>query len=73
MCIARRGAAVVPLVYRGESIGRWSMLAWDPSRFLPSFAERFIDALVASVKRAYPGQELTRRAPPLPKVRLRAG
>lgn len=68
-----RGAAVVPLVSRGEAIGKWSMVAWDPGRFLPSFAERFIEALVASVQNTYPGHEFTRRAPALPKPKVRAG
>jgi LysR family cyn operon transcriptional activator len=68
-----RGAAVVPVVYRGESIGKWSMIGWDPRRFLPSFAERFIEAMIASAQRRYPGQEFTRRTPPLPKPKVRAG
>lgn len=49
------------------------MVAWDPGRFLPSFAERFIEALVASVQNTYPGHEFTRRAPALPKPKVRAG
>lgn len=60
-------ARVRPLVHRGESIGRWQMVAWHPSRFLAPYAEQFVDELVAYAVRAYPGRELTRRAPPLPK------
>jgi DNA-binding transcriptional LysR family regulator len=67
MRIPREGVRIVPLVHRGASIGRWAIIAWDPQRFLAPYAKRFVEELVASVRRAYPGREFTRRAPPLPR------
>lgn len=67
MRIAREGVRIIPLVLRGASIGRWAIIAWDPQRFLASYARQFVDELVAAVRRAYPGRDLTRRAPPLPR------
>lgn len=57
----------VPLVMRGESIGRWSALAWHPERFLPPYAESFIEEYVAFAPRANPGRDAIRRCPPLPR------
>jgi LysR family transcriptional regulator, cyn operon transcriptional activator len=57
----------VPLVYRGASVGRWSVVAWNANRFLAPYAEQFIKELVASVRRGYPGRDLTRGAPALPR------
>lgn len=65
--ISRDGVRTVPLVLRGASIGRWAIVAWDPHRFLAPYAELFVQELVASVRRAYPGHEYTRRAPLLPR------
>jgi LysR family cyn operon transcriptional activator len=62
-----KSVRVRPLVHRGESIGRWGMVAWLPSRFLPPYAQQFVDELVAYAKSEYPGLQFTRRAPPLPR------
>jgi LysR family cyn operon transcriptional activator len=67
MRIAREGVRIVPLVHRGAPIGRWAIIAWDPQRFLAPYAKRFVEELAASVRRTYPGRDLTRRAPPLPR------
>lgn len=56
----------LPLVSRKESIGRWAVVAWDPQRFLPRYAQQFIDELVIYCRRNYPGREFARRAPSLP-------
>jgi DNA-binding transcriptional LysR family regulator len=69
--IPSEGVRTVPLVHRGLSIGRWAVVAWDPQRFMPTYAKQFVDELVAVVQRAYPGRELTRRAPPLPRPKER--
>lgn len=69
--IARDGVRIVPLVHRRASIGRWSIVAWDPRRFLAPYAEQFVEELVASVLRDYPGREFTRRVPPLPRPTTR--
>ena len=58
---------IVPLVQRGASIGRWSAVTWHPHRFFPHYAEQFVDEVVGYCRRAYPGSDLLRRAPPLPR------
>jgi DNA-binding transcriptional LysR family regulator len=55
----------IPLSYQGQSLGRWSMIAWNPERFLAPYAQRFINGLVNRAKQAYPGHRLARRFPPL--------
>jgi hypothetical protein len=71
--IHRGGVRAVPLAQRGASLGRWSMVAWDRQRLLPKYAERFVDELVAHVRRSHPGREFTRRAPPLARPKEPAG
>ena len=63
------GLHTAPLVQRGASLGRWSMIAWDRQRLLPRFAERFVDELVNHVGRQHAGRPSIRRAPPLPRPR----
>jgi LysR family transcriptional regulator, cyn operon transcriptional activator len=55
----------IPLSYQGQSLGRWSMIAWNPERFLAPYAQGFINGLVNRAKQAYPGHRLVRRFPPL--------
>jgi DNA-binding transcriptional LysR family regulator len=55
----------IPLVQSGAAIGRWLRIAWDPDRFLPTYAKRFIDELGAHCSSRYPGREFSRRAPAL--------
>ena len=57
----------VPLVHRGASVGRWAHIAWDPHRFLARYAEQFVEELVVYVRRTYPGRDLIKRAPPIPR------
>ena len=66
---------VTPLVQRGASIGRWSMIGWDPQRALPLYAERFVEELVAHSQRDYPGRKFLRHAPSLaqPKAARNGG
>jgi len=59
----------LPLVQRGAPIGRWLTIAWHPRRTLAAFAEQFVDELAAYCRRDYPGRDLVRRAPPLPRPR----
>jgi DNA-binding transcriptional LysR family regulator len=68
--VPRRGVRVVPLVHRGVPIGRWASIAWDPRRFLPPYAEWFVEELVTYARHAHPGRLLLRHAPPLPPPRL---
>ena len=65
--IPRDEVRAVPVLHHGASIGRWSVVAWDPQRYLPKYAEEFIDALAGRCARDYPGRTLARRAPPLPR------
>jgi DNA-binding transcriptional LysR family regulator len=60
-----QGVKWVPIVLNGQSLGRWSMVAWDRERLLPIYARAFVDELVARSQRADPGKALTRNAPPL--------
>ncbi|RPI44171.1 MAG: LysR family transcriptional regulator [Hyphomicrobiaceae bacterium] len=62
-----RGARAVALVHRQASIGKWTRLAWDPDRFLAPHVETFKEELVRHAQRAYPGRDLIRRAPLLPR------
>jgi LysR family transcriptional regulator, cyn operon transcriptional activator len=64
-----RGVRAVPLIHRGASIGNWSHIAWDPQRFLAPYAKQFVEEIVAYCQREYPGRDLIRRAPPLPRPR----
>ena len=61
------GVRALPLVQRGASIGRWLTIAWDPRRLLAAYAEQFVDELVAYCRRDFPGRDLVRQAPPLPR------
>jgi LysR family cyn operon transcriptional activator len=65
--ILRPEVRALPLVHRGVPIGAWSMVAWDPQRFLAPYAQQFVDELVAHSRRNHPNRDITRRAPPLPK------
>jgi LysR family transcriptional regulator, cyn operon transcriptional activator len=55
------------VVHRGTPIGRWTVVAWNRQRFLPPYAEQFVQELVVRCRRDYPGRQLIRRAPPLPR------
>jgi LysR family cyn operon transcriptional activator len=62
---------VRPLVHRGKSIGRWGMVAWHSGRSLTPYARQCVEELVAYARSSYPGRELTRRFPALPRPKLR--
>jgi hypothetical protein len=42
-------------------------VVWNQNRFLPPYAEDFADELTAAVSKRFPGRELIRRAPQLPR------
>jgi LysR family transcriptional regulator, cyn operon transcriptional activator len=63
------GVHALPLVQRGASIGRWLTIAWDPRRTLAAYAGQFVDELAAFCRRNFPGRDLIRQAPPLPRPR----
>jgi LysR family transcriptional regulator, cyn operon transcriptional activator len=68
--IPRNGVKAVPVTFRGKPIGRWIRAAWDRRRFFPPFAHHFVDELVASVSRNYPGRDIVKRVPSLPRPKL---
>ena len=63
----------LPLVHGGAPIGRWAHIAWDPQRFLAPYAEHFVEEIAAYCRRGFPGRDLVRRAPPLPRPRATSG
>ena len=63
--IPPKNVHTVPLVMRGIPIGGWSALAWHPQRYLPPYAERFVEEFVAHAQRVNPGRSVVRRAPPI--------
>ena len=67
--IPRTKVRASPLVYRGSPIGKWTTVAWNPQRFLPSYAEQFVEELVKHTRRIYPNSDLIRRARPLSRPR----
>ncbi len=64
------GMRAVPVTNSRAPVGRWTMLAWDPRRFLAPYAEAFVDELVRHARRTYPGAALLRRAPALDRPQL---
>jgi DNA-binding transcriptional LysR family regulator len=71
--IPRDLVRALPLVHHGASIGRWAHIAWDPERFLARYAEQFVEELVAYCRRDYPGRDVVRRAPRLPRPKQADG
>jgi LysR family transcriptional regulator, cyn operon transcriptional activator len=58
---------VLPILHRGVSIGQWTVVAWHKQRYLPPYAEQFIDELVAYCRKNYPGLAFFKHAPPPPR------
>jgi LysR family transcriptional regulator, cyn operon transcriptional activator len=56
-----------PIVFHGKPIGRWSVIAWHPERFLPPYVHRFVEEMVPFAERHNPGRRYIKRSPPLPK------
>ena len=65
--IVHKDVRAVPLVVRGSPVGRWSALAWHPQRFLPPYAEKFVEEYVSFAPRANPGRDVIRRSAQLPR------
>jgi DNA-binding transcriptional LysR family regulator len=59
----------LPLVDRGQSVGKRSVIAWNPQRTLAPYAEQFVEEIVVHMQRTYPGRTLTRRAPAIPRLK----
>lgn len=65
--IQQRDLRAIPLTHARRAIGRWATAAWNSQHYLPPYAERFIDGLARHCARTYPGREMSRAAPSLPK------
>jgi LysR family transcriptional regulator, cyn operon transcriptional activator len=63
VAIRTEGVRVVPLVQNTSPIGRWSMVAWDRERPLPTYARQFVEHLVAHSRAEPPGKLFTDQAP----------
>jgi LysR family cyn operon transcriptional activator len=61
--LPKKGLRAIPLLHHKAPIGKWTMLAWDPQRFLPPYVEVFMGELVNHARRTHPGRDLMRRAP----------
>src|SRR5262249_27987324 len=70
--IPSAGVRVAVVLPRGGPIGRWTVAAWEPQRFLPPYAVQFIDEVAAHCRSDYPGRAFVRRAPALPKPKGQA-
>lgn len=65
---APQGAVrAVALIDRGQSVGKWSVIAWNPQRTLAPYATRFVEEIATHVRHGYPGRALMRRAPAIPR------
>lgn len=62
---------LAPIVARGIPIGKWTMLAWAPNRFLAPYIATFAEELAIYADRNFPGRSLVRRAPAIHKPRIR--
>lgn len=62
-----RSVRALPILHAGTSLGTWGWIVWDPRRFMAAYAMSFVDELVQHTRRAFPGREFARRAPPLPR------
>jgi hypothetical protein len=59
----------MPIVRRGEPIGRWLSIAWDPRRFLARYGEQFVGELTSYSRRRFLRPRVPRRLPPLARPR----
>ena len=58
---------VQPITHRGYSMGSWMAVNWDTRRFLPNYAEAFMEELAAQARRDSPGRGYE-FAPPVPRT-----
>ncbi|HEX3520654.1 MAG TPA: LysR family transcriptional regulator [Stellaceae bacterium] len=68
--VPRGPVRAVPLIHRKVSVGKWAIIAWDSERFVAPYAAQFVEEIVAYCRRDYPGRDLIRRAPPLPRPKI---
>jgi DNA-binding transcriptional LysR family regulator len=61
--ISARSLGIVPIVHEGKSLGQWMAVSWHARRFLPPYAETFVEELTAYTRLSYPGREFSYAAP----------
>jgi len=61
---------VIPVLQDGKSLGTWGSVIWDGRRPLPVYATRFIEELTDYARRAFPGKQFGKIAPPVPTPEL---
>jgi DNA-binding transcriptional LysR family regulator len=71
--VPRDSVRPIPLVHRGASIGRWAHIAWDPQRFVAPYVRHFVTELQDHCRQDFPGRDIIKRAPALPKPRQQQG
>lgn len=69
----QRDVRLIPLVHRGAPVGRWSVVTWNPQRYLSPFADQFVAELAQSVECNHPGRSFISKAPRLPRPRKPKG
>lgn len=62
----RSGLHVAPLLRGGRAIGGSTAAVWDSRRYLPSYAQAFIEELFVYTRRSYPGKQFARLAASVP-------
>jgi LysR family cyn operon transcriptional activator len=63
--ITGRGLHLAPVMDGPTVIGGWMTASWHPKRFLPRFAEAFVDELARFSRHSYPGRAVVSKAPAL--------
>ena len=60
-----------PIVQGGRAVGIWGWIVWDRRRYLPAYAMSFVEGLLDHIRiHGYPGRDLERRGPPVPRSGL---
>jgi len=62
---SRPGIAIAGMLHRGKPVGSWARVVWNPRRYLPTYAQSFIEVLARCMRTSYPGHalKLTRAVP----------
>ena len=66
MRVTGSGLHLAPVMDGRAVIGGWLTALWHPRRFLPRFAQAFIEELARFSRRSYPGRAVVLRSPVLP-------
>jgi LysR family cyn operon transcriptional activator len=69
--VPRGRVRAMSILQRGDVLGRWLRIGWDPERFLAPYAEQFVEQLAAECQHAFPEREFIQHAPLLPRPKER--